>query len=306
MGCYDNLDKFNLASHGDHWEQKLGFLGLKYFPAYEIFWRRYVVPLTNRIDPEISLSTNRDLWIRLRDNVGQKHEQMAMCNYSVFYYLARATERINSGKTECPEDIFSLLDACGDNALDFCIVMRKILKDFGAKVDFLPQQDNDLCCMRERSNGNKLRGGFVEVGDYRNAILHNPVLGRGIQVSREFLPKREFLAKGKITWREAARLTRDQLIDSEQLYSKLLGEIESFLQETWGGVIKKLDALRDIDKFKKKWMLDERFLSIAPPEIIASTNQPLAASGSFPTPCSPTAMMPVQSPNLTRHSKDQE
>jgi hypothetical protein len=219
---------------------------------------------------------------------------MAMHHYSVFYYLARAATRIHSDKRECPEDIFSLLDACGDNALDFCVVMRKILKDFGAKVDFLPKQEDELCCVRERSKSNKSRGGLVEVQEYRDAILHNPVLGRGIQVPREFLPKREFLAKGKLRWREAARLKPEQLIDSEQLYSRLLGEIASFLQETWGALIEELDALRDTEKFKKQWALDKRFLPIGPPQMVASTNQPFAASGWSAAPCSASAVMPVK------------
>lgn len=145
----------------------------------------------------------------------------------------------------------------------------------------------------ELSKNKKFRGGLVEVQEYRDAILHNPVLGRGIQVSREFLPKREFLAKGKLTWREAARLKPEQLIDSEKLYSRILGEIASFLQETWGALIEKLDALRDTDKFKTQWTLDKRFLPIGPPEIIASTRQLLIASGGNAIPCSPTAVIPV-------------
>ena len=298
MGIYDNLDKFNLASHGDRWEQGWGSFGLKHFPAYEVFWRRYVVPLTNRIDPEISLSGDRDFWIRLRDNVEKNHEQMAMHNYSVFYYMARATERIDSGREERPEDIFSLLDACADNALDFCKVTQKILRDFGAKTNFLPTQENELCCARDRSKGNESGGGFVEVKEYRNAILHNPVLGRGIRVTREFLPKREFLERVKLSWREAARLKPEQLIDSEQLYSRLLGEIAGFLQETWGALIKELDALRDTDKFKKQWALDKCF-PIGPPQIIASANQPLTASEANAMPCSPTAVMPVKNVSYT-------
>ncbi|HKM47875.1 MAG TPA: hypothetical protein VJX69_09815 [Terriglobales bacterium] len=301
MGGYDNLDKFNLACHGDRWERELSSVGLEYFPAYEIFWRRYVVPLTNRIDPGISFSLDGDRWIRLRDDVEKRPEQMAMHHYSVFYYLARAASRIHSDKRECPEDIFSLLDACGDNALDFCIVMRTILKDFGAKVkvDFLPQQDDELCCARKRSKGDKSRGGLVEVQEYRDAILHNPVLGRGIGAPRELLPKREFLAKGKLTWREAACLKPEQLIDSGQLYSRLLGEIASFLQETWGALIRELDVLRDTDKLKKQWRIHERFLPIASPPVIASTNQSLAASGWSAAPCSASAVMPVKTIPLT-------
>jgi hypothetical protein len=293
MGIYDNLDKFNLIFHGDRREQEWGSVVLQRFPAYETLWRRYVVPLTNRIDPDFSFSGDRDTWIRLRDNVRSACEKMAMHNYSVFYYLARATKRIHSGQGEFPEDIFSLLDACGDNALAFCKAMRAILNDFGASVDFLPRQKNELCSISELSKDKPLRGGLVEVQEYRDTILHNPVLGRGIQVSREFLPKREFLQKVQLSWTEAARLKPEQLIDSEQLFSRLLDETAMFLQETWGSVIRELDAVRDTDKFKKQWALDQRFLPVAAPQVIVSTTQPFTVSGGHSIPYSPTAVMPV-------------
>jgi hypothetical protein len=170
--------------------------------------------------------------------------------------------------------------------------MRAILNDFGASVDFLPKQKDELCSICELSKDKLLRGGLVEVQEYRDTILHNPVLGRGIQVSREFLPKREFLQRVQLSWREAAHLKPEQLIDSEQLFSRLLDETAMFLQETWGSVIDGLDAVRDTDKFKKQWALDQRFLPIAAPQVIASTTQPLTVSGGHSVPYSPTAVMP--------------
>lgn|SRR5260370_3413061 len=55
MGIYDDLDNFNLISHGDRREQEWGSLVSQRFPACETLWNRYVVPLTNRIDPKILL-----------------------------------------------------------------------------------------------------------------------------------------------------------------------------------------------------------------------------------------------------------
>lgn len=299
MGIYDNLDKFNLESHGDYWERELGALVSGHFPAYEIFWRRYVVPLTNRIDPDILFSQDINKWIRIRNGVRKELEQMAMRNYSVFYYLGRAIKRVRSGAGEPPEDIFSLLDACGDNALGFSKGMRKILKDFGEHVDFLPVRKDQLCSAGADSRDKNPRGGLVEVQEYRDTILHNPVLGRSIQVSREFLPKREFLEDVKLSWRAAARLRPDQLINSGELYLKLLGETGRFLQETWDTAIGKLDSIRDTDKFRKQWKFEERFLPINPPPIAASTAQTLTASGGAVLPSSPTAVMPVKNVSYT-------
>lgn len=292
MSNYDYLDEFTLASHGDHREQEWGPAIREYFPAYEIFWRRYVVPLTNRVDPSISFS-NRDLWIRLRDGVRPEYEQMAMHHYSIFYYLARAIVRIRSGKSVFPEDVFASLDACGDNVRAFFAAMRSILKDFGVHTDFLPVQKDQLCVGEERSKPKMLRGAFVEVQAYRDTILHNPVLGRGMQVSREFLPKPEFLPKVELSWREAARLESEQLIESQELYAKLLSDCGSFLQRTWEPLIANLDGVRETDKFRKQWALNTRFPATAPPQVIASTSQPLSASGAHAMPDSPTAVMPA-------------
>jgi hypothetical protein len=150
MGCFDSLDGFTLNDFGDHHEQRLRDLVSPVFPAYEIFWRRYVVPLTNRIDPNFSFAKDRDPWIRLRPDVPARQEKLAMHHYSVFYYLGRAAERISSGECEYPEDVFSLLDACGDNAREFCALAREILRDFGQPFDFLPTRKDHLCCSADR------------------------------------------------------------------------------------------------------------------------------------------------------------
>jgi hypothetical protein len=288
MGSFDNLDAFTLTDFGDHHEQRLWSLVSAAFPAYEIFWCRYIVPLTNRIDPNITFPQDRDSWIRLRSDVHEPQERLAMHHYSVFYYLARAAERINSVESEFPEDVFSLLDACGDNALAFCRLARKILPDFGLSIDFLPSQKDQLCCAANRQKLGKHRGGLVEVQEYRDTILHNPVLGRGIQASRQLLPKREFLEEVKLSWTKAARLTAEQMVESKPLYAKLLRETASFLQETWGVLIQKLDAVREGDKFKKQWSIDEQFLPIAPAPVLSRTSRPTADSsaGSFISPAS--------------------
>jgi len=296
MGSFDNLDGFTLTHFGDHHEQRLWSRVSAAFPAYEIFWRRYIVPLTNRIDRSVPFPQDRDPWIRLRSDVHERQEQLAMHHYSVFYYLGRAAERVNSDEGEFPEDVFSLLDACGDNALAFCILARKILPDFGLSIDFLPSQKDQLCCSTDRQKLSKHRGGLVEVQEYRDTILHNPVLGRGIQTSRQFLPKREFLEEVKLSWMKAARLTAEQMVESKPLYARLLSETASFLQETWGVLIQELDSVREGDKFRKQWSIHEQFLPIPPAPVLSTVGRPTADSsaGSFVSPsCSGSFSVPV-------------
>jgi hypothetical protein len=289
MGRFDNLDGFTLAHFGDHHEQRLWSFVSKAFPAYEIFWRRYIVPLTNRIDPNFSFVHDRNPWIRLRPEVHERQEGLAMSHYSVFYYLGRAAERINSDDCEFPEDIFSLLDACGDNTLAFCILAKEILRDFGQPFDFLPLRKDHLCCSGDRQKPREHRGGLVEIQEYRDTILHNPVLGRSIQLSRQFLPRREFLAEVKLSWTRAGRLTVEQLVESKSLYARLFSETAAFLQETWEGLIQKFDIIRETDKFGKQWSIREEFLPAIPApglsKFVGITADSSAVSSASP-PCS--------------------
>ena len=73
MGNYDYLDGFNLASHGDHREQEWVSVIAEHFPVYEVFWRRYVVPLTNRVDPRVSFFLARSCAFEARtiDRIGR-------------------------------------------------------------------------------------------------------------------------------------------------------------------------------------------------------------------------------------------
>jgi hypothetical protein len=122
------------------------------------------------------------------------------------------------------------------------------------------------------------------------------VLGRGIQTSRQFLPKREFLEEVKLSWMKAARLTAEQMVESKLLYARLLGETASFLQETWGVLIQKLDTVREGDKFRKQWSIHEQFLPIAPAPVLSRMGRPTADSSavSFVVPsCSGTFSVPV-------------
>src|SRR5450631_2769565 len=109
--AFEMLDKFNLRDHGDRHEQEGWKLVQDRFPNYELFWRLYVVPLTNRT----SDGTRDSSWIRLRSDVPAEWEKLAVCHYSVFYYLARAAQRKielfggNADAPTHPEDVIYLL-----------------------------------------------------------------------------------------------------------------------------------------------------------------------------------------------------
>ena len=131
-----------MDDHGDHHESQRWSAVKGRFPNYEIFWRRYIVPLTNRIDPAIQQGDPR--WIRLRPIVPERFEKLAVCHYSVFYYLSRAVQRtIEVSAQDQPvfvDDVVYLYETCMENVHYFFGAVRDVGKDFNVQVDYLPKQ----------------------------------------------------------------------------------------------------------------------------------------------------------------------
>jgi hypothetical protein len=267
MSEYEALERFDLREHGDHWEKELWGFVEEAFPAYEVFWRRYVVPLTNRIKPTIGPPE----WIRLRSEIksGNSLERMTMHHYSVFYFLARARKRICEDKPlPLPEDVFSLLDACRDNILHFFQAIG-IIYTFSKPSLGVPTDEGDLC---------RVCPTLASIKGYRNTILHNPVLGRRADREREFLPKREFLARVEDSWREAERLKGDEVVDSHELYEQLYRDLTAFLEKQWREIIGCLDANRNSSKFRTIWNLEPLLPIVRPPQITLGLLLPPVAS----------------------------
>lgn len=275
MADYDGLEKYSLALHGDRWEREWWGLAKDDFPAYEVFWRRYVVPLTNRV---CGPTVPEPQWIRIRFDISSTLEEMTMFHYSVFYFLARAVDRTTK-QPIFPEDVFALLCASGENALAFFREIGKILRDFGRKPPEFPSQMNQL-------------GPFEEVEKYRNVLLHNPVLGHALERGSAMLPKPEMLDKVKCSWRAVAALNPSDFVDSHQLYARLISEIGEFLEVKWRQIISALDALRDTEKFKKKWRLEKLLPVSPPPEPNASVHNPVTVSSAL-VASSASAHMPI-------------
>lgn len=273
MSEFQNLDSFSILSHGDSLERRAWHFLSKDFPNYEVFWRRYIVILTNRVDPSIPASGLE--WILTRKDVPDEYEKMAMCHYSIFYHLVRAIEGMEQTPHAPIEDTFYMLDSCCDNVLLFFKSMNNIAYELGGPHDFLPTQKNWLPEV------------FNEITDYRDTMLHNPLIGRALGEAGELVPRREFLEAVKFSWRKAHRLAPEQIANSRELLTALRAQLLQYLQEQWDGILKVLDGLRDRPKFKEVLKVT-RFLPIGAPQVEATFAQPHAASGTLVG--SPTAL----------------
>ena len=115
------LDGFNLLHHGDARERDLWPRVATALSNYELFWRALIVLLSNRIEPSIPVGGSG--WIQARATIPCAYERLAMHNYSLFYFAARARQaidedrqRLASGNYPHPEITFFYLKASVDHA----------------------------------------------------------------------------------------------------------------------------------------------------------------------------------------------
>jgi len=224
----DRLDQFDLGRHGDRHEREFWPLLSGRFPSYEILWRRLIVPLTLRIDPNITASPER--WIRLRPGIPERYEKASMAHYSVFYFLGRAVKRFAEEKTalDYPEDVLFLLDSVGDNFQRFLLVMNKLGGDcgqkiFDASIDQFPKGFDP----------------FREISDYRDTFLHNTVIGRGVGVDKTFIPRwnpdkgLSPLERAKRSWSAAEQLQPADQVTTSDLLERLIEDVCRTLESSW-------------------------------------------------------------------------
>ena len=273
----EQLSKFALMMDGDRHERELWPLLSKDFPLYEKLWQRLIVPLTRRVEPSVSVdSIDRT---RLRISIAQRDERIAMAHYSVFYFVGRARRRLATDEAalENPEDVFFLLDSAGDNLKRLCLALNEFAKDWGGQIF-----DTKM------ANFPKGFKPFEEIEAYRDALLHNAVLGRGVNVNKVFLPKwhkrppRSPLDKVARSWREAQKLTQEDLINTKVLFDRLFQELFELLDKLWSAALQALESPAAVAKVTQVFRVSE--LSVSSMEISGSTRAAVSASGAWVIP----------------------
>jgi hypothetical protein len=252
-------------------------LAALYSPPHEI------VPLTNRT----SAGPVDSSWIRLRPDVPAEWEKLAVCHYSVFYYLSRAAQRRikcfgeNTNEPTHPEDVIYLLQTCCENVRYFYEALRAIAND---AVSYLPLQGpKDFP--------------FREINAYRNLLLHNPVLGRGELDGETLLPKLpgdlkqvdHWASEFTFSWRAVEQLDAQDLISARTLVREFEEGLAEYLNNEWTKLIGDLRDRSLHGKFQQFLKLPEssvfqRSNRIATDSSCATLAQPLAASSTFSGP----------------------
>jgi hypothetical protein len=237
------LDGFNLLHHGDDRERDLWPIVATELSNYELFWRALIVLLSNRIEP--SNPVGRLEWIQARASIPCAYERLAMHNYSLFYFAAKARQAIDEDRQRLasenyphPETAFFLLQASVEHAQELQRIARdEILCHLGIRRRF-PKHPEPL---------------YKTIRIYRNAFTHNPVLGRRVSHDREFLPPETHLPKREHDryppWRDTASIPTTEMIDLLDLEEDLWRRLSAFLQNQWEHLTEAFVQARQCPKF---------------------------------------------------------
>lgn len=242
-------DKFSLRDDGETLERLWWPLIAHHFPQYERFWRKHIVPLTNRINPDFSKSQEDWLSFRSDPAIGPHVEQMAMAQYSTFYYITRSALLIMYEPHLYVEDAFVFLNLAIVNCRDFLRICRQELaRELDIRPSLFPWHNQIFNLPFS-----------TEIKAYRDVIIHAPKIGRAYGFSREFVPKTAHLQQAERSWRYVQGLGAGEFEDGRILLRRLLTDLLKEVGASWERVERALEPARTRAKYRSCWNLDGHY-----------------------------------------------
>ncbi len=243
-------------NEGDGFEQQFGDLIIKEFPNCELYWLKFVVPSTNRIDKSI---TNPQARIRYREGVAFEIMELHAVHYSIFLNLIYAHNHLKDMRLSSFEDFYFHLGSSCDLAEEF------LQKVYLLKLECLGQHSSIL--------NNLTRDDFCAIAgkwyDKNYGGLEEHYLSKGKSIPLK-LPSRknlldEYFGKGDSDWKSYKmfnRLIREyrnvithqsQIGKLFSIYGKVYVPKKEVIQDyrTWHAVF---SAGSDQQKFKSDFI----------------------------------------------------
>lgn len=115
-GATEFIKKMYFANEGDYYEKSYWPLLKEHFPHCEDYWRHFVVPVTRRMEADVTDARQRTL---PREHVSEDILELASLHYSMFMHLVCAYDHIMSPRMSSFEDFYSHLGAACTLAEDF-------------------------------------------------------------------------------------------------------------------------------------------------------------------------------------------
>ena len=176
------MDNWNLADHGDGREQRLWPLLATEIPAYETFWKLYVVPQTFRIrDREIKYVRPSARWPELADY-----------NYAAFSHVGGTKKVLEQDeRLEESESIYafaSRLYSATEATQALVKESTKVMGKYGGAE--IPRVERWFDVGKATDAWSTFLDVEERIGEYRNPHVHQVEI---VRVGNK-LPKREYLA----------------------------------------------------------------------------------------------------------------
>ena len=231
----DIISKTHFANDGDIYEKSYWIFLKERFPNCEKFWKKFVVPLTKRIELETKNTNER---IRPREGVSEDIKDIAAFHYSMFLNLIYSYNHLQEFRLSSFEDFYIHLASACDLAEEFLLKTyllileckkqkSKILQEL-RKEDFLkiaekwydnhyskvyenylkkgkpfpiklPSRNNVLDeYFKNQEDWNEYKKYSQKIREYRNIIVHDIQIGKIINIGGVILvPKKENIQRYK-------------------------------------------------------------------------------------------------------------
>ena len=217
------IKKTYFANDGDYYEKSYWPLLKDRFPNCEDYWRHFVVPITKRMEANVTDQRRRTL---PREHVSEDILDLASLHYSMFMHLVCGYDHVMNPRLSSFEDFYSHLAAACDLAEDFLLGAYLLAIECTggrAGVSQLANREDSLKLAEDRYESQPVRGNLApmalpgrqsaldeyfggaddwreyklhtkKVREYRDAILRNIQIGRVIVLGEMVLvPRKEHI-----------------------------------------------------------------------------------------------------------------
>ena len=217
------IKKTYFANDGDYYEKSYWPLLKDRFPNCEDYWRHFVVPVTKRMEANVTDQRKRTL---PREHVSEDILDLASLHYSMFMHLVCGYDHVMNPRLSSFEDFYSHLAAACDLAEDFLLGAYLLAIECTggrAGVSQLANREDSLKLAEDRYESQPVRGNIApmalpgrqsaldeyfggaddwreyklhtkKVREYRDAILRNIQIGRVIVLGEMVLvPRKEHI-----------------------------------------------------------------------------------------------------------------